>query len=130
MKNLPRNIQDFYGLVKNNNIYVDKTKIIYDLVKQEISFFFSRPRRFGKSLTISIIEEIFRGNKDLFKDTWIYNSDWKWEEHPIIKLELSNAGKADEKATIYEKIDEKLNMLFRKNNLQINGVSLGTKLEN
>jgi hypothetical protein len=59
MKNLPIGIQTFSKLINRNCLYVDKTKDIYNLI--------SRPRRFGKSLLISTLYELFSGNKELFK---------------------------------------------------------------
>ena len=67
-------------------MYVDKTKLIYEMIKVPNKFFLSRPRRFGKSTLLSTLNEIFRGQKELFKDQWIYNSSWDWQEYPIIRL--------------------------------------------
>ncbi len=53
-------------------------------------YFLSRPRRFGKSLLVSTLDEIFSGNKELFKGLWIYKSDWKWEKYPVIRIDMSN----------------------------------------
>ncbi|EKF50158.1 D-galactarate dehydratase/altronate hydrolase domain protein, partial [Thermosipho africanus H17ap60334] len=54
MKGLPIGLQDFSDIINNNMIYVDKTKFIYDLASSGNKYFFvSRPRRFGKSLTLS-----------------------------------------------------------------------------
>jgi len=65
-------MQTFEDLIRNNCIYVDKTKIIYDLLQGpdvgKAVYFLSRPRRFGKSLLISTLENIFSGNKEDFKD--------------------------------------------------------------
>ena len=54
-----------------NYLYVDKTKYAHDLIIQEQSFFLARPRRFGKSLFVSVLAEILKGNKDLFEGLWI-----------------------------------------------------------
>lgn len=79
MKKLPVGIQTFKYLIKENNLYVDKTKNIYNLLTDNSKYFFlSRPRRFGKSLLISTLEEIFLGNQELFKDLYIYDKiEWK-----------------------------------------------------
>ncbi len=89
MKQLPLGIQSFEKLILGDNLYVDKTTLISDIVKNFHYVFLSRPRRFGKSLLISVIEEYFRGNKELFKGLAIHN-DETWERHPIIRLDLSN----------------------------------------
>lgn len=49
----------------------------------------SRPRRFGKSLLVSTISEIFKGNRELFKECFIYDSDYTWKEHPVVQFDFS-----------------------------------------
>jgi hypothetical protein len=71
-------------------MYVDKTRLIYTLIESGNYYFLSRPRRFGKSLLLSTIEEIFKGNKELFQGLWIENH-WNWEQkHPVIHIGLSS----------------------------------------
>lgn len=91
LKNLPLGIQDFEDLRANNYVYVDKTKLIYNLIKTPRGFYFlSRPRRFGKSLLISTLDCLFEGKKDLFKGLWLYeNTDWSWEKHPVITIDFN-----------------------------------------
>jgi hypothetical protein len=72
-KLLPIGISDFKKLREQNFIYVDKTEYIYKLITEGGGYYFlSRPRRFGKSLLISTIEYLFKGQKDLFKELYIY----------------------------------------------------------
>ncbi|NJN35206.1 MAG: AAA family ATPase [Saprospiraceae bacterium] len=86
MKNLPVGIQSFTKLIDNNCIYVDKTKLLHQLVTTGTTYFFSRPRRFGKSLLVSKLKELFKGNKTVFKDLWIENN-WDWSKtHPIVHI--------------------------------------------
>jgi hypothetical protein len=88
MKNLPVNIQTFSDFSEHNYLYVDKTKDIYNLFAEGGKYYFlSRPRRFGKSLLISTLKEIFSGNKELFKGLWIYDK-LEWEKHPVIHLDF------------------------------------------
>jgi hypothetical protein len=88
MDNLPLSIQSFGKLRTNNYIYVDKTKDILNLISSETSYFLSRPRRFGKSLLLSTIENVFLGNKELFKDTYIYDK-WDWDEvFPVVRIDF------------------------------------------
>ena len=76
---------------KNNYLYIDKTKFLYDIIKKRGEYYFlSRPRRFGKSLTISTLEKIFEGRRDLFKGLAIDKEDYDWQEHPIIHIDWSN----------------------------------------
>ena len=90
MKNLPLSIQTFRDIIESNNIYVDKTKDIYKLLESnEKNFFFlSRPRRFGKSLLISTLDELFSGNKELFKGLWIYDKI-EWKKYPVIRIDFT-----------------------------------------
>ena len=90
MKNLPIGIQTFRDIIQNDYLYVDKTEKIFDLVKNPKGvYFLSRPRRFGKSLLISTLNEIFEGEKELFKGLWIYKSDYNWEKYPVVRIDFS-----------------------------------------
>jgi hypothetical protein len=91
MRPLPIGIQTFEDLIRGSYLYIDKTKSIYKLIKDPKGvYFLSRPRRFGKSLLISTLEAIFKGKKELFKDLWIENSDYKWQELPIIRIDFAS----------------------------------------
>lgn len=88
MKHLPIGIYTFSDFKKSNYLYVDKTKDINNLFVDKGKYYFlSRPRRFGKSLLVSTLKEIFSGNKELFKDLWIYDKI-SWEKHPVIHLDF------------------------------------------
>ena len=63
----PVGIQSFESLRKDGYLYVDKTPLIYKLIKEGKPYFLSRPRRFGKSLLISTLEAVFEGRRDLFE---------------------------------------------------------------
>ena len=93
----------FIKFYRNNYIYVDKTKYIRDLIKLE-RVFISRPRRFGKSLTLDTIATLFEtGVEPYFKGTWIYD---KWTEptYPVLRLNFLNFDKNS-----LEKFNNKLN---------------------
>ena len=90
MKKLPIGMQNFRKIVEDDYIYVDKTQHIYKLINVASSYFLSRPRRFGKSLLLDTIAEIFNGDKELFKNLWIYDSDYVFKKHPVIRLDMSN----------------------------------------
>src|ERR1700722_9703509 len=103
MKKLPVDVSNFELMIKGNYLYIDKTKIIYDLISNARLFFLSRPRRFGKSLLISTLKELFSGNKELFKDLWIgKHSNYEWKEYPIIQLDFSNLGHKSDQEFINE----------------------------
>ena len=94
-KDLAIGKSDLATIINSNCIYVDKTKQVYDLIEISNKYFLSRPRRFGKSTLISTFYEIFKGNRELFKDQWIYNSPWSWDEYPIIRIDFNAAKDAD-----------------------------------
>jgi len=96
MKRLPIGIQDFRYMMENNYLYIDKTQYLHMLKDRGKFYFMSRPRRFGKSLTISTYDCMFRGEKELFKDTWLYEN-WDFEPRPVIRLNMSELDTRDEK---------------------------------
>ena len=89
LKKLPIGQSSFENLIKDNYIYVDKTKKLYQLITTGQFYFLSRPRRFGKSLLVSTLKNIFLGNKELFKGLWIYNSNYEWKKHPVIVIDFN-----------------------------------------
>ena len=81
--------QDFEMLISNDAFYLDKTKQIYNLVSSKSRYyFFSRPRRFGKSLLLSVMKNIFMWKKELFKWLYIYDK-WKFEQYPIMYIDFA-----------------------------------------
>jgi hypothetical protein len=71
---------------------VDKTDYFHQLVTVNKGIFFlSRPRRFGKSLSVSILKNIFKGHKELFKGLKIYDMPYDWKSYPVINLNISQA---------------------------------------
>ena len=91
-KKLPIGIQEFKDFHTENYLYIDKTEGIYQILTRGKNYFLSRPRRFGKSLLISTMKEIFNGNKDLFEGLWIYDK-WDWSKtNPVIHLSFGTAG--------------------------------------
>ena len=91
MKKLPIGIQDVKKILSEDKyVYVDKTGFAYQLINEGFPcYFLSRPRRFGKSLFVNTLEHIFKGNKELFKGCQIYESDYSWQEYPIIHFDFS-----------------------------------------
>ena len=85
-KILPLSRQYFRELREDNCIYVDKTQHIYNLCTEGKMYFLSRPRRFGKSVLISTMLELFKGSKELFEGTWIADK-WDWtQKSPVIHI--------------------------------------------
>jgi hypothetical protein len=90
LQKLSLSLSTFSRLRQLKCLYVDKTEYAYNLIMHEENrYFLSRPRRFGKSLFVSTLDEILRGHKKLFKDLWIAQSDYEWQEYGVIKLDLS-----------------------------------------
>lgn len=83
MKKLPIDLSTLKVMLSEDYLYVDKTEQIYNLIMKGRYYFLSRPRRFGKSLLISTLSEIFSGNRNLFKDLWIGKSTYDWQEYPL-----------------------------------------------
>ncbi len=89
MQALPIGIQTFKDIRTSNYLYIDKTKEALELIQNYRYVFLSRPRRFGKSLFLDTLHNIFDGNKELFKDLYIYNKyDWN-QKYPVIKIDWS-----------------------------------------
>ncbi len=89
MKKLPLGIQSLSALINNNNVYIDKTRFVYQMVMGNRYYFLFRPRRFGKSLLVSTLAELFSGNRELFGNLWIASSDYDWAPHPVIHLDFT-----------------------------------------
>ena len=101
LKNLPLGISTLSFLLESNCIYVDKTEYAFNLINTPGRFFLSRPRRFGKSLFVDTLKEIFEGNQKLFEGLYIYDK-WDWtKKYPVIKLDFAaGGGKSQEELDI------------------------------
>ena len=86
---MPIGIQDFATIRQDGYVYADKTEIVYKLANLGKSYFFSRPRRFGKSLLVSTLEYYFSGRKDLFQGLAIEKYEKEWLEYPVLKFSLA-----------------------------------------
>ncbi|MFV0584964.1 MAG: ATP-binding protein [Parabacteroides gordonii] len=85
----PIGIQNFEKIRKEGYFYIDKTALIYRMVKTGSYYFLSRPRRFGKSLMISTLEAYFQGKKELFEGLAMEKLEKDWIKHPIFHLDLN-----------------------------------------
>lgn len=87
---LPIGVQTFQKIRNNNYYYVDKSALILDLIQNGTHYFLSRPRRFGKSLLIDTIKELFEGNETLFQGLAI-QPHWDWSTQiPVIRLSFGS----------------------------------------
>ncbi|WP_307768774.1 AAA family ATPase [uncultured Bacteroides sp.] len=85
----PIGIQTFEQIIMDGYIYVDKTDLIYSLVTRGKIYFLSRPRRFGKSLLLSTLENYFQGRKDLFEGLKISKLENNWLAYPVFHIDFN-----------------------------------------
>lgn len=93
-KSIPIDTTIFRNIIENDNLYVDKTRYLLSMLESGKFFFLSRPRRFGKSLTVDTLEQIFKGNKELFKGLYIYDK-YDFKEYPVIRLSMISVNRKD-----------------------------------
>lgn len=94
MKNILVENGSFDTLIQGGYLYVDKTKYLYNLIKNPGRYYFlSRPRRFGKSLTLSTLEAVFKGRRELFKGLYIDSTDYDWKVCPVIHIDFSKCAR-------------------------------------
>lgn len=104
----PIGIQNFKQLRNNNNVYVDKTALIYKLANTNSIYFLSRPRRFGKSLLVSTLDAYFQGKKELFQGLAIERLEKEWNTYPVLHMDFSMT-----KYTAMADMEERLNLQLR-----------------
>ena len=108
---LPIGIQSFRSLREDECYYVDKTPLIRQLVKEGRHYFLSRPRRFGKSLLLDTIDELFSCNEELFVDLDVHDK-WDWSDpHPVVRI--SFGGSYPDETQIENDIIEQLESVER-----------------
>ena len=92
MRPIASDTNDFPKLRGKGCIYVDKTEFVHRMVSDPNTqlFFISRPRRFGKSLTLSVLKALFSGRRELFEGLYIDKTDWQWEKYPVIHFEFND----------------------------------------
>ncbi len=95
MKEILVGNSSFENIIKNDYLYVDKTKYISQIIRKKGAYYFlSRPRRFGKSMALSTLEAIFKGKRELFKGLYIdNNTDYDWKEYPVIRIDFSKCAR-------------------------------------
>ena len=129
MNRYPLGIQTFEEIRKNNQYYVDKTDLIYNIVKGSQSNFLNRPRRFGKSLLVTTIQAYFEGKKDLFKGLAIEKLEKEWVKYPVIHLDLSR-GKYYEIQMVHSTLNAVLSFYEAKLGITVaEGRTYGTRLD-
>ncbi|MFA5480050.1 MAG: AAA family ATPase, partial [Candidatus Muiribacteriota bacterium] len=104
-------------IINENYLYVDKTKTALELIDSGKYYFLSRPRRFGKSLFLDTLKEIFYGNKELFKGLYIYDK-YNFEKHPVINISFGG-GEFKSKESWKQRISEILTNNIREIGLDL-----------
>ncbi|WP_420461160.1 AAA family ATPase [Neolewinella sp.] len=93
MLKYPIGIQDFRTLREGGYAYVDKTEHIHRLLTTGKYYFFSRPRRFGKSLTVATMNELYSGSRELFDGLWVQDHwDFGAMRRPVVWLKFASSG--------------------------------------
>ena len=95
----PIGIQSFERIIKEGYVYVDKTDLVYQLTRGSI-YFLSRPRRFGKSLLVSTLENYFLGKKELFKGLKIDALEKDWKTYPVFHIDFNGQNFNDQGALV------------------------------
>ena len=130
MKDITSSVYNFEDLIQGNFLYVDKTEYIWQLIRPaKEMYFLSRPRRFGKSLTVSTLKAVFEGKKELFKGLAIYDKPYDWKPYPVIHLDFANCDikTADE---LVEYLIGQLTNIANSFHLQLRGKQLSVCFEN
>ena len=111
-RRLPIGIQTFATLRDDGCYYVDKTPHIEELLRRGSRYFLSRPRRFGKSLLLDTMKELFEGNEPLFRGLHIHNR-WKWgKRHPVLRLSFGR-GNFEQPDYLHENLMAQLDRVER-----------------
>ena len=129
IRKLPSGVQTFSQVRLDYDVYVDKTLHIYNMVNNYKVVFFSRPRRFGKSLTCSTLESLFANEKKLFKGLAIEKTKWKWKKYPVIRLNTSSSNFTSENGlkNLITLIDRQLGRCAKNYNVKLKKSDIGIK---
>ena len=127
---LPVGIQSFKAIREKGFVYVDKTEYVWKLTHSGLSYFLSRPRRFGKSLLVSTLECYFSGKKDLFKGLYIEEKEQElgddaWTEYPVIAFYLSG-GDYNSPAGLQDRLNNVLDICINRYHLNKDSIKADT----
>ncbi len=121
MQTLPIGVQDFVQLRRDNLLYVDKTAKLLELIENGRRYFLSRPRRFGKSLTLSTLGAMFEGRKELFKslaaEQWVTQQAEK--PFPVLRLDMSSLGSYRDREGLNQNLVQRLEEIAEDNDLEL-----------
>ena len=106
LRPLPVGIQDFAQLRERGFAYVYKTELVHHLVTRSTAIFLSRPRRFGKSLLVSVFQNLYEGRRELFQGLWI-EDNWNWEKkHPVVRISFGTGKFQDRGELVRQQLAE------------------------
>ena len=109
---LPIGIQSFRNIHESNCYYVDKTGYALRLVEEGSRYSLSRPRRFGKSLFLDTLKEMFEGSRELFEGLHVYER-WDWSvQSPVVRLDFGS-GDFTEPGYLHASVMEQLAAIER-----------------
>lgn len=130
MVKYPIGEQDFKSLREMGCLYVDKTMYIDKIISMGQKYYFlARPRRFGKSLFLSVLQYFFEGKRELFKDLFVDSTDWEWESYPVLRLDL-NVEKYDEPGILDTVLDNYFNAWESLYGVDVTSESLPARFHN
>jgi len=117
LSKLPTGIQTFDEIRTEGYLYVDKTKYLVDLIDEGKAYVLSRPRGFGKSVTISTFDALFSGKRELFKG--LHAEEFfdrpRYKVHPVVRLDMgsviADAGPDVRRASLLRHVQESADRL-------------------
>ncbi|MDR1038618.1 MAG: ATP-binding protein [Deltaproteobacteria bacterium] len=128
LKKLPLSDESFREIIEGNYLYADKTKYIHTMINKFKCCFLARPRRFGKTLLVDTIEEVFLGNRELFDGLWIStDSDYAFDRFPVLRLNMAYT-KLSIRADLEARIESDLREAAETEELSISDDSYGEML--
>ena len=121
----PLGVQTFDKLITEGYVYVDKTELIYNLVKGGVYYFLSRPRRFGKSLLLSTLDAYFSGRKELFRGLAMERLETEWKSYPVLRLDLNTGDYTQDASSLTDTLTRYLRNWEREYDLEPSDTALG-----
>ena len=123
MKDITSYVYSFEEIIQGNFLYVDKTEYIWQLIfSSSAGYFLSRPRRFGKSLTVSTLKAVFEGRKELFKGLALYDKPYDWKIHPVIHLSFGDYNvTSDAMKELPDYLTEKIKRIAAEYGIEVSG---------
>ena len=116
-RKLPIGIQTFREIREENYYYVDKTALIQRLMDEGKHYFLSRPRRFGKSLFLDTLKELFEGNEPLFEGLHIHDH-WDWSvRYPVLRLDFGS-GNFNEPEILHKEVMAQLDAVEKETGVE------------